>query len=291
MSNTLIERIRENLLYLPAAEANVAHYVLENLEQIPRLSVKELASASSTSVASVVRFARRIGTEGYTDFKIQLSAALVTTDITTGATNINANDTCKDIFDKVTSFAIESIRDTQYILDVDALAQAIFYLRDAAQHNRTVYIYGLGATSFLAEQAQFELTRLGLTVMYNKNLHLFLESLINTKADDVLLCLSTLGRSNDTYRVLQMASNLGARIILISQYGNKKFEAFDAVKLFTSNIECDRHLISATAHITESVIVHTLFFGVAVQDYDYYREHTKKIRRTFQDLGYIKKIN
>ena len=288
MTNALIESIENSLVFLPKAEARVAAYVLENRESVTRMSVKELADACDSSVATVVRFSRRMGAEGYTDFKIQLSAALVARgDENIELSNIGELDPVADIFAKVSSYAIKSIRDTQHILDTTALEQAVDLLDDANRRGHRVFVYGMGASSFLAEQAQFELTRLGFDVAYNKDLHLFFESLFNITPDDVFLCLSTLGRSTSTQQALEMARSLGAHIILISQYGNKVLEGHADIALLTSNIECDRRLVSATAHIIEGMVIHTLFFGLAVRNYSKHLGRMAEIRELFKEFGYM----
>lgn len=59
-----------------SVERILGKYVLENGEKVLNMSTKELAKATFTSPASIVRFCRKLEYEGYNDFKIALAAQL-----------------------------------------------------------------------------------------------------------------------------------------------------------------------------------------------------------------------
>ena len=58
------------------AEVEIAHYILNHGEDVLNLSIKELAKRTYTSPATIVRLCRKLGLEGYNDFKIKYSAEL-----------------------------------------------------------------------------------------------------------------------------------------------------------------------------------------------------------------------
>src|SRR5512140_2545196 len=57
---------------LPATQQAVAGYILQRADDIPFLSIHELARAAKVIVATVSRFARAMGYRGLKDFKAQL---------------------------------------------------------------------------------------------------------------------------------------------------------------------------------------------------------------------------
>ena len=59
-----------------SSEKTIAKYILDNGEDILNLSVKELAKQTYTSPATIVRLCRKLGLNGYGDFKIKYSAEL-----------------------------------------------------------------------------------------------------------------------------------------------------------------------------------------------------------------------
>lgn len=54
------------------AEVEIAHYILNHGEDVLNLSIKELAKRTYTSPATIVRLCRKLGLEGYNDFKISI---------------------------------------------------------------------------------------------------------------------------------------------------------------------------------------------------------------------------
>jgi DNA-binding MurR/RpiR family transcriptional regulator len=58
------------------SEKNLANYILQNPEEVLDLSVQALASKAFCSTSAVVRLCRKIGLEGFREFRIRLAAEL-----------------------------------------------------------------------------------------------------------------------------------------------------------------------------------------------------------------------
>lgn len=57
-------------------ERYLADYILENADDVLKLSIADLASSSSTSKATIIRLCKKLGLKGYRDFRLALSADL-----------------------------------------------------------------------------------------------------------------------------------------------------------------------------------------------------------------------
>lgn len=53
-------------------EREVARYILENPDKVPGMSSEELARASFTSKATVVRLSQKLGLTGYQELRLRL---------------------------------------------------------------------------------------------------------------------------------------------------------------------------------------------------------------------------
>lgn len=71
----LLEKLQEHKNFT-AHEKDVAEYILSHLDQISELSAGELAKASYTSKATVVRLSQKLGLNGFQDLKITLTAEI-----------------------------------------------------------------------------------------------------------------------------------------------------------------------------------------------------------------------
>ncbi len=67
----LLEKLREEE-HFTNHEKDVVRYILDHLEQVPSMSAGELARASFTSKATVVRLSQKLGLAGYQEFKLKL---------------------------------------------------------------------------------------------------------------------------------------------------------------------------------------------------------------------------
>lgn len=74
--DNILIKIRDMKDSLTPVERMVAEYILGNLEEIPHLSIKSLAQQSKTSDASVLRFCKTRGYDGYRNFIVSISASL-----------------------------------------------------------------------------------------------------------------------------------------------------------------------------------------------------------------------
>ena len=70
----LILQIRASYNQFTKAEKKIADYCLNHREEIPYLSITELADACQVGDTSVYRFCRSLRLEGYQDFKMRFYA-------------------------------------------------------------------------------------------------------------------------------------------------------------------------------------------------------------------------
>ena len=72
----LKDRIQRHYDKLPKNQKKIAEYYLENFDHMSFLNVQQVAEATSTNVAAIVRFAQRIGFSGYSEMRNELVSAV-----------------------------------------------------------------------------------------------------------------------------------------------------------------------------------------------------------------------
>ena len=73
---TVIHKIRFSLDSMGPAEKRIADYLLSHTDDIIGLSITELAQRCGCGDATVVRFSRRLGFEGYQELKLRLASEM-----------------------------------------------------------------------------------------------------------------------------------------------------------------------------------------------------------------------
>lgn len=76
VSNTILERLAQELSELTPEARKAATYVLENPRDVGVSTVREIAEAANVKPNTIVRMARQVGFEGYDDFRVPFREAI-----------------------------------------------------------------------------------------------------------------------------------------------------------------------------------------------------------------------
>ena len=109
--NEIMVRIRFQLPSLPRAEKVVAEALLENPEAIMNLTLANLARETGSSDASIIRFCKRMGYHGYSDFRQAILSSSVDNN-DTQQEEINLQDDMPTILKKVFQSNMQTLTDT-----------------------------------------------------------------------------------------------------------------------------------------------------------------------------------
>ncbi len=156
----ILERLKagEDFTY---QEQAVAKCILEQIEQIQGMSVEELAKASYTSKATVVRLCKKLGVNGYQELKFQLVMEMVENIRVNQLLNqepITEKSTYQDILDTLPKLYDKAITNTRLCMDKHVINRVFSRLKEADR----VFIYGNGISYILAQSAAFKFATLGM---------------------------------------------------------------------------------------------------------------------------------
>lgn len=286
----IISSLESMMPFLSSKEKKLGEYILHHRQEILSLTLKDLSLQAEVSEATVIRFARRLGCEGYSDFKLSLSANLSANFYNENSDlildKIESKDAPDVVLKKLSAFVMTSIQSTVDIIDSQQLNDAIELIHKTKNSGHKLYLSGLGASSTLVKQLQIKFMRLNIPVIYYEDVHLQLESILNMEEEDLLICFTTLGKSVQSHQAIQIANRKKADIILITQFGNQELANKATVTLFVSAVENNLRLASHTALIVQSMIVDTLFLSLALEDLPKIQKDVAEKNRIFSELGY-----
>lgn len=198
---------------LPPQQQLVATYVLDNLREVPFLSVPQLAARSGASEATIVRFAQRIGYDGFSSLKSALLSAVREKVIPTSA----AAEALKSVpeGDVLTAVALQETENINVSMDrldrriVEDAADALF----AADH---ILTFGMGISSHLSELFAYLLGQLGLRAQpLPKGYSSPLEPVVSLRPADAIVVFSFPPYSKPTLEVTRAARRRRAATVAI----------------------------------------------------------------------------
>ncbi len=293
MSNELIlDKIESMRPYFSRAESKVANYILENDNSFT-YSLAELAEKCNVSQPTVIRFARTLGLDGFSDLKLMLSINKTVNNkekIEHSAIDLHKNDKACDIFKSISEYTIKSIRSTLYnALDEETFESIIDLIYKTNTSGKRIFLTGMGVSSIIAESLQIKLMRIGIDAIFYSDIHLRLEACTNLQEDDLLICFTTLGKSKENHDLIALAKAKRSKTILITQYGASKLEEEVDLVLHTSSIENNLRLAAQASFIIQNLIVETIFLALALKDYDRLYQSIQESKNIFYEYGYYKK--
>ncbi|MFP4381011.1 MAG: MurR/RpiR family transcriptional regulator [Candidatus Sumerlaeia bacterium] len=257
MSGDLI-RIKSLRNSMSPTNKRLADYIVNNTEDVPFLSVHELANRAKVSVATVSRFANFLGYDNYKKFRTQFGKdSLYTFDGMFEA--ITPQDSDDEIIDKVVKGNIKSLEDTLRVLDKESLLKGA----DMISRAHRFLCFGIGSSGFLAKDAALRFAQLDIPSEAYSDSYQMIVHATNLKKNCVALGVSHSGRSEVTVRALEIAQNNGAFTIGISNYMRSPLHDVCDVFLCTSFPETHVEAAALSSHLAQMCLVDALYLLMA----------------------------
>src|SRR5438045_4793472 len=143
-SDSLLARVRSRLPEFTGALQRVAEQVLTDPAGAARATIVELAERSGTSPATVTRFCRALGFDGYADLRLGIASETGRAARQAGwsvdiGREIQPDDSLERVLHQIMAADGRALRDTSGLLDLRAVARAA----DAIAASSRVDIYGI----------------------------------------------------------------------------------------------------------------------------------------------------
>ena len=250
---SILHKIRFLQESMGPAEKKIADYLLLHTNEILSVSISTLAGACGCGDATVVRFARRLGLEGYQELKLRLAAELNATSAISAA--IHKGDTCLEIFQKRVGDIQNALAGTESVLDPEALDRAA----DAIMHSERIVIFGLGNSAAIAQDAAHKFLRLGLAAQSVCDNHMQAIVASHLKRGSVAIGISHSGASKDIVEALRLCKLCGATTIAVTNYGEAPIVDASDIALFTKSDETEHSILAMSSRIAQLAIFDSIY--------------------------------
>lgn len=275
----------QNMLeQLPASERKIAQYILENPRIILNSTVNDIGTQAKTSGAAVIRLCKSLGLNGFQDLKVRIAGDLVKP-AEQGYRDIEPGESYFSIVQKTTSNSIQSIRDSEEIINYEELERAVQTLLPA----QNVHFFGIGASNIIAKDAQQKFLRIQKNATAFTDTHLVATLIANAGKDDVVFAISHSGETAEVVKVMALAKERGVKTISLTKYGQSAVASLADIKLFTSySGEAPFRSAATSSRLAQLYMMDILFLSMATVQY----EHTiQAIDQTRDAIRFIKEGN
>ena len=224
MNPSLLKRILDMTRDMGAAETRIAEFASSHPDEVVRMSMAALSERCGVSDPTIMRFCRRLGFEGYQDFKINLAQTLVPA-APFEYEQITAADSVENVVRKTCRNSLSAIQRAQEDLVPAQIAEAGKVLARATWTG----IYATGISEITGLDAEHKFQRLKMrcaAVIGRKKQWMAAE---HSRPGEVALIFSQSGATRQMVEVATAARSGGARVVSVTAAGSPLAQQSDVL--------------------------------------------------------------
>lgn len=222
MNETYLTKIiRQHYDKFSDTEKKVADYFLEIGDNVVAKTIANISDDIVVSQATIFKFVKKIGFNGFQDFKISIAknanSSIIDPSII-GYTDINKGDTSYQIASKVISANIASINNFMQSITEEKLDNILSMI----YRSKTIHFFGIGGSSVVAFDSYQKFLRTKYHCDYIFDYHLQLMYTTKLTDEDLIVLFSHSGQSIETLNLAKEISKTPARLVVLT--GNSTSE-------------------------------------------------------------------
>jgi len=255
---SVLKKINAKLDGMAPGDREIGQYIVDNPDQMLRLSTAALAAEIGRSQSSVVKFSQKLGYASYQELKLAVSEAKaqdwqVPAGVIHGS--IEVGDTYPVILKKLIGSKLLSMQQT-VAANTERIIGRTLELLDGA---RRIHLVGVGASSLVARDFSYKLMKLGRNVLHDSDSHIQMANAATLGPGDVLFAISYSGASIETLRIAELARKRGTMVIAVTGLHDNPLSRVADIRLFTIADEERARSSSITARDAQLTLTDLLF--------------------------------
>lgn len=246
---------------LAPSEAKVVGLLLADPLFVGTSTTAQVAERAGVSAPSVIRAARAIGFAGFTELKLEIARARGTTRFFAPPEELEDGASTATVVETAVRAGVDALTALGGALDPAAIDAAVEAVGRAGQ----VLAFGAGASATVAADAVFRLRALGARTAGIADHESAMIAMRLLGPDDVVIAVSSTGRTLTTLAVADAASSAGATVVAITnQYGTPLATLAD-IALAVGGAPLPTQMAAAGSRLAQLVVVDALAAALAVR--------------------------
>lgn len=276
----LTVRMRIKSLYrdMSSKEKLIADYVLDNIKKVSRSSISEISSELGLADSTFFQFSRKLGYNGFKDFKIALLTEEFDPEISIHE-KISSSDSEVTIIEKVFDASVRAIEDTKKIIDFDTYKSAVNLMINS---NRVTF-FGLGGSNAVALDSYHKFLRSPIPVNYASDSHIQIMNASLLTPKDCAFVISHTGTSIEALKIANLVKENKAKLIVLTSYPLSPLAKLADVVLISCSEETTYRSESLSSRLSQLSVIDALFVTIMFKNGKKSNESLKKIRKAISN--------
>lgn len=270
----LLYVIQQKIEYLSNNNKLIAYYLIKNAQNIVWMPAEILAKEIGVSQASVTRFCKYFGFDGYAQLKIALSQEIPVYSQYT-MFNDRPEDFKNNIAKELLNQNAASLNDTLTMLSQDDVMKAAEQIHKANK----IVCAGVGASDLVCQDMVSKLLRIQKDVSYFHDNDSRKIAVSNLKDQDLLFLVSYSGRKKETLELAAIAREKGVPVIALTRIGDTPLAKLASISFGAASLEKEYRTAATTSRITHLYLIDIIFYTYGL----FYNEKMfEKLYKTYE---------
>lgn len=257
------------------SERKIANFFLEKPQLVIDATAEKIGKLTQTSSSAIVRFAKKMGYTGFPAMKLDVAVAIKNTQNTHDLTEVEADESFANILEK-TSARFKIIPD---VIATQNATENFSQATSLIENARHIFVYGVTASSLVAQDIQQKFTRIGLDVIYHADFHQMITTMQATATkQDLSIVISESGRTFEALNFKKISNDLGLKVIVLTNETDSEMTQDCDIVLTTTSQQFDKvRFASTTGLLSQLYVVDILFYAYISKHYE---DSQKKVEAT-----------
>ncbi len=277
-ADNVVARINRLYDHLSKAQKKLASFSVDEYDKTVYLTAAKIAKEVGTSESTVVRFAERLGYEGFPEFQRAMREYVEKRFGRMQRVNATYGDSSEmEILHSVMNTDIDNIRATKMQLEAGVFKSAVDILTEAD----TIYVIGLRSCMPAAQALAFYLNLIrGRVVLLNtSSTGEIFEQMLHMKDKDALVGISFPRYSMRTLKAMEYANDHHARVIAITDSVHSPMNLYSSCNLFAKS-----GLVSIVDSLTAPMsLVNALIVALCVRNPQAVKQNLDKLENSWEN--------
>jgi len=285
-----LKKALDNMALFSSKEYKVIQYIMDNPNQFLDMTIRDLSKVTGVSISTIVRVTKKLGTEGYYDFKIEFFKQRKQQNkinYSMEEASITRRDTPYQVIQKITAIEMRISDEVKNEIDLKQIERIVEYILKAEK----ITLYGSGVNRHLNELFSYSLLRAG------KNSYVpstwddrFLRMRLSNERD-VAIILSHRGNNAKYYRLMQGLHQKNIPIILLTGSKESKMATLATEVIYINPGHRFEDMANVIFTTSVSYVYDVLFAYIFNQQYDDIVDNTKEYEELSAYYASIKNEN
>ena len=260
------------------AEKKVADYLMNHQEKAIEMSVSELAAACEASQATIVRFCKKIGCNGYPHLKIKMAKEMREQDDHEFSNEISIDNIEQSLMNIMAS-KMEELKETLSSIDGKMLREIIDLILNA----KVVEFTAMGNTIPIALDGSYKFNQLGIPAV-GSTIWETQEAYARTmRKGDVMIAVSASGASRHLLNMANIAKENGVKVVAITNQAKSPLAEASDYTLVTATREQVFHDQVSFTRMAAMAVIDSLFLLLFSTKWDSFKNLTEHEQSVAED--------